>query len=70
MLSRLKAWVMDRAGITPEHITAIDKPLPKGVGWLNTLGACALLSGWIQSYDGVGGDPRWPNPWSETVPKP
>ena len=53
MLSRLNAWVLDRAGITEDHLKAIDKPLPKGVGWLNTLGATVMLAIVVQFLTGI-----------------
>src|SRR5438874_7787526 len=53
MLSRLKPRVLDRAGITEDHLKAIDKPLPKGVGWLNTLGATIMLAIVVQFLTGI-----------------
>ncbi len=49
----LKAWLLDRAGLTEDSLKAIDKPLPKGVGWLNTLGAAVMLIIVVQYVTGI-----------------
>ena len=53
MLSRFKAWFLDRAGLTEEQIHGLDKPLPKGVGWLNTLGSTVMLIIVVQYLTGI-----------------
>jgi len=42
MLHNVLAWVLDRASLSKESLAAFNKGLPKGVGWLNTLGSVAF----------------------------
>ncbi len=53
MLARLRAWLLDRSGLTEASLAAMDKPLPRGVGWLNTLGSAAMLILVVQAVTGM-----------------
>lgn len=46
-------WICDRAGITPEMIRGWNRGLPKGVGWLSTLGPLAMFLLLLQSVTGI-----------------
>src|SRR5213593_1620181 len=43
MWSRMRLWLLDRAGLEPGAFKALDREVPVGVGWLQTLGSAALL---------------------------
>ena len=43
MLSRLREWLLDRSGLSPQIRASFNKGLPRGVGWLNTLGSTAMF---------------------------
>ncbi len=53
MLSRLKSWLMDRTTVGPEAIQAMNRGLPKGVGWLHTLGSVAMALIALQAVTGI-----------------
>jgi ubiquinol-cytochrome c reductase cytochrome b subunit len=53
MGSKLRAWFLDRLHLSPRFLDAVDKPLPRGVGWLNTLGSTALLLIGVQVVTGM-----------------
>lgn len=52
-MAGLRAWIMDRAGITPEMVKSWNRGLPKGVGWLSTLGPVAMALLLLQSVTGI-----------------
>jgi ubiquinol-cytochrome c reductase cytochrome b subunit len=53
MASMLRAWLRDGLRLPPRLLETLDKPLPRGVGWLNTLGSTALLLIGIQVLTGI-----------------
>jgi len=46
-------WLADRLGLPPRWLEMLDKPLPRGVGWLNTLGSTLLLYLVVQVVTGI-----------------
>jgi len=52
-LGNVWRWLLDRAALTPASLAALDKPLPRGVGWLNTLGSTALMVLVLQFVTGM-----------------
>jgi ubiquinol-cytochrome c reductase cytochrome b subunit len=46
-------WLCDRCTVGPETYKALNKGLPKGVGWLNTLGSTAMTLIMIQVITGT-----------------
>jgi len=53
MLGKTRGWVFDRTATNPENLEAPKRELPKGVGWLNTLGPVALALIAIQGVTGA-----------------
>jgi ubiquinol-cytochrome c reductase cytochrome b subunit len=53
MLGKVRNWVTDRAEVGPEGFQALNRGLPKGVGWLNTLGSAAMALIALQVITGV-----------------
>jgi ubiquinol-cytochrome c reductase cytochrome b subunit len=51
--SKLRFGLLDRLHLSPRILDALDKPLPRGVGWLNTLGGTALLLIGLQVVTGM-----------------
>jgi ubiquinol-cytochrome c reductase cytochrome b subunit len=47
------SWLADRLGLPPRWLETLDKPLPRGVGWLNTLGSTLLLFLIVQVVTGI-----------------
>src|SRR6187397_3233254 len=43
MQAKVRDWVLDRSTLGPEPYERFNKALPRGVGWLNTLGSTALV---------------------------
>lgn len=53
MLARLREWLFDRAGLTPQLRQSFNKGLPPGVGWLNALGSTAMFLIAVQVVTGI-----------------
>lgn len=51
--SRLGDWIRERLGLPPALMEKLDKPLPRGVGWLNTLGSALVVLIAIQVATGI-----------------
>ncbi len=49
----LRDWLHDRTTVDHTTLEGWNKPLPKGVGWLNTLGAVAVAILAIQALTGI-----------------
>lgn len=53
MGGRVREWLYDRAHLDPEQVRAWNASLPKGVGWLNTLGSTAVALLILQAVTGI-----------------
>lgn len=53
MVSRLRDWLVDRSTVGPEAIQAMNRGLPRGVGWLHTLGSVAMALIGLQAITGI-----------------
>src|SRR2546423_15344484 len=53
MQSRIRHWLLDRASLGPEAYHRLNRELPKGVGWWNTLGSVILVLLAVQGITGM-----------------
>lgn len=52
-MAGLRDWLMERAGMSPEQTKGWNRGLPKGVGWLSTLGPVAMALLLLQTVTGI-----------------
>lgn len=53
MFSRVYAWINERTGVSAVLDFFLERPIPKGVGWLHTLGSATLFLLILQVITGV-----------------
>src|SRR5262245_61236517 len=53
MARMLRSWLRSGVHLPPRRLEKLDTPLPRGVGWLNTLGSTALLFLALQIVTGI-----------------